>query len=573
MAAPMATHVEVRDEIKQAFWRIIQAGQPYWASYFTSESKPRGTNDKKFSTGHVDKKGKDRTHRAGVPWLYTPDKVDANKLCFGPWSIGEDGTRHWIALDVEPVDGPHTKDKQPTPAHVAKVAKWARGAYRAWMKLADQEPGIVCVALVQTSDTNYHLWALLDAPVEERDHDWLLDRFYKLHPLPTPNDVLDKDTARSKAGKGDHFRAPWVWQNGRQSQAVAFWVRDERRFIELGESLRPASLRSARFPTVKKADDPIGHLTQLTIANWPLKLRNGKGTRDKQRSALIFSLLGRGIEPDVVKEVGRRWLDHYRQGADGKDYYEADYEAAVQDFDDCVDNGLGNPKLLDKKKAGDYLEEARRIQLTGREEELLQGVLSFLNRGRITPPDTVSWTDTDRLVLEALIVITRMELAKKGSAGRVRFTQSNLKEILAVRGKQTLQAQHLSSKYMPRFIDRGRKGEEQKLHLLTRTLVGQPGFASEYELTPAFWELLGESPPQPLAEEGPPEAEDGAGSVQVGPEAAPTEKTRRKPRKTARKEPEPAVVEFTQEGTAPEERIDDCLAAIDSRGKRLRLAG
>lgn len=315
---------------------------------------------------------------------------------------------------------------------------------------------------------------------------------------------------------------------------------------------------------MKKDVDPIKQLSQVVIANWPMKPRTSKGTRDKQRNALILSLLNRKRSPDVIKEVGKLWLAHFRSS--DNTYYEMDYESAVRDFNDCVDRTKDSLPLTSRtKSSNDYLEEARNIILTPEQEGIVGGViLPQLRKNNIPCACTpYSWTDIDKLILEALIVIARVELAKgirkDENTGKIKMAlkYADINAYLAVRGKPTLQVQHISSKYMPRFLNRGRPGETQKLHLLTRTVKGLPGFASEYELTPIFLAILGVDPDlsrpatPPKGKEPASLATGGAASIKPGPEdlsrPATPGKPKEKPKKSKKQETEEWIANYERE--------------------------
>ena len=63
-------------------------GNDHWVNYYNSDpSNPHsGINDHQASVGHITKKGKDLRYRAGIPYEYTVEQVDRDRVGWGPWT-------------------------------------------------------------------------------------------------------------------------------------------------------------------------------------------------------------------------------------------------------------------------------------------------------------------------------------------------------------------------------------------------------------------------------------------------------------------------------------------------------
>src|SRR5262245_32929293 len=146
----------VRAATKRALWQLALNGNPHWVYYFTTRGKPAGTNDGKCSTGHVDKKrGRDRTKYAGLPYQFTPERVDREKRCFGCWSGSNQGDRSTyrvLSHDVEvlqPAQPGKKREKvdNPTADQARKAYAHAVTLYQTWVRMAKRSKNIVAVGL------------------------------------------------------------------------------------------------------------------------------------------------------------------------------------------------------------------------------------------------------------------------------------------------------------------------------------------------------------------------------------------------------------------------------------------
>ena len=247
-----------RPEVIQAFWRVLQQGNAYWQKYW-SQDAPLGTNNQPTTTGEVDSKGIDRCKDAGKVWCWTKVVVDEKKKLWGPWSISATGTRHWICLDLEPKATSSKSNeslKSLSPAIIEAETTYALGSYARWHCIRLEAPEIICLALVQTSTAHYHMWVLLDRPVDQARHSEILDLYYSGY--PKDDRYQCKDTDRAKNGHGDHFRAPWCWRNGHEILAIEYCGTDQG-FSSSNEHLESNTTRVffiVSFPRIDSKPSP-----------------------------------------------------------------------------------------------------------------------------------------------------------------------------------------------------------------------------------------------------------------------------------------------------------------------------
>jgi hypothetical protein len=537
--------IGVDPAIKRALWRLALNGNPHWVRYYSGKDKPPGTNDGQCSEGHVDSSGKDRTQSAGKPYWYTPRQVDRDRRGFGFWSRSEAGAYRFACHDIEVrAPGPDGKYRK-----VERPARWQRWlclqhalrVYYAWRAMARRNSRIVAVLLIETSGPgNYHVWALFAEPLTRAEHDKLLARHRRLASTGKATrrggwlpEFQDKDTGRAKQGKGDQFRAPWSWKKGGRSEALRVFIPDRERLIRLGEEAKPSALQStARQPTPATSFRPgdVQYLTEWAVNRYPIR----RGGRNDIQARLILSLLNRGVQLEVIKLVGAEWLARFKPSPDSKDFYDLDLGPAITRFDRCVDRTVGRQAdgSLGEGECDpdEYLRRARSVRLSPLQKRFLRnphacpGVLSSPeNWGKDKTPRKMRFTRVERLVLESLLVMCRVEL-DKGDRQAVKFTLEQLIEVLRVRRKKpTFTIQDLSSDYLPRFVTRrdAKKPAASVLELLVRIEKGQAATArpSVYELTPLMWSLLDQTLGQ--ARPGPPSPGPEAQSIAAGPETVP----------------------------------------------------
>jgi hypothetical protein len=94
-------------------------GNDHWVSYWSSDAKHSGLNDKQAALGRITKSGKDYRDRAGEPYDFTVEAVDAKRIGFGTWTRNGDNTNPLYAYacwDFEPLKQPtKRKPKKPSP--------------------------------------------------------------------------------------------------------------------------------------------------------------------------------------------------------------------------------------------------------------------------------------------------------------------------------------------------------------------------------------------------------------------------------------------------------------------------
>jgi hypothetical protein len=64
---PKHTYRRLDPEVIQAVWRCMLGGNNHWVSYWSSDAKHSGLNDKQAALGRITKSGKDYRDRAGEP--------------------------------------------------------------------------------------------------------------------------------------------------------------------------------------------------------------------------------------------------------------------------------------------------------------------------------------------------------------------------------------------------------------------------------------------------------------------------------------------------------------------------
>jgi hypothetical protein len=536
--------IGVDPAIRRALWRLALNGNPHWVRYYSGKDKPPGANDGQCSEGHVDRSGKDRTRNAGKPYWYTPQQVDRDRRGFGFWSRSEAGAYRFLCHDIEVrekgPDGKYRKVENPGRTQRWLSLQHALRVYHTWMAMAKRSTKIVAVLLIETSGPgNYHVWALFAEPLTRAQHDKLLARHRHLAGTGKATrrgewlpEFQDKDTGRAKQGMGDQFRAPWSWKKGKRSEALRVFIPDEELLIRLGEEAKPKVLQSSPRRTVPATSfrpDDVQYLTEWAVNRHPIH----RGGRNDSQARLILSLLNRGVQPEVIKLVGAAWLARFKPSPDCKDFYDLELSPAIARFDRCVDRTVGRQAdgSLEEGECNpdEYLRRARYVRLSPPQKRFLRnsqncpGVLSSPASGEDKTPRKMRFTRVERLVVESLLVMSRIEL-DKGDRRVVKFTLEQLVEVLGVRKrKPTFTIQDLSTEYLPRFVTRrdAKKPRASVLELLVRVEKGQgvTGRPSVYELTPLMWQLLGRTPGQ--ARKGPSEARPAVESIAAGPEAVP----------------------------------------------------
>ena len=116
---PKHTYRRLDPEVIQAVWRCMLGGNDHWVSYWSSDAKHSGLNDKQAALGRITKSGKDYRYRAGEPYDFTVAAVDAQRIGFGTWTRNGDATNPLYAYacwDFEPLKQPTQRPtKKPSP--------------------------------------------------------------------------------------------------------------------------------------------------------------------------------------------------------------------------------------------------------------------------------------------------------------------------------------------------------------------------------------------------------------------------------------------------------------------------
>lgn len=359
----MATRKLVPDELKQAFWRIALNGNPHWMRYY-SKSGPRGTNDGQCSEGCITQSGRDRSHRAGKAFWYTPAKVNEHQLGFGFWSRsneGESSTYRFAAWDLEPIAICNRRKisvRQPTSSQVKQTAQEAIAVYQAVKQRAAEDDRIAWLAFVESSVYRYHVWALFAEPLQEQEHRQFVDQVdYLVGPLQN----LDKDTRQGAATPfGTQFRAPWSFKRGRCSGILhEKRYRTDEELIELGESLRPRSLGVPDRPDLTTS---IEQQLQSLIDRFPLE----PGCRNAVQGKLVASLVSRHFSSEQILNLGGKWLEHFQTS------YRISLAEAKIRLADCLERTLQNPRFTLERLGPDYQQLHQQAELTPVQQVFLQ---------------------------------------------------------------------------------------------------------------------------------------------------------------------------------------------------------
>jgi hypothetical protein len=239
------------------------------------------------------------------------------------------------------------------------------------------------------------------------------------------------------------------------------------------------------------------------------------------------------VQPEVIKLVGAEWLSRFKPSPDCKDFYDLELSPAITRFDQCVDRTVGRQAggSLEEGECSpdEYLRRARSVRLSPLQRRFLRNpdncrrVLPYPDAGEGKTPRKMRFTRVERLVVESLLVMSRVEL-DKGDRRVVKFTLEQLIEVLRVRKKKpAFTIQDLSTEYLPRFVTRrdAKKPTASVLELLVRIEKGQAATCrpSVYEPTLLMWSLLDQTLGQ--AQKGPSEARPVVESIAAGPETVP----------------------------------------------------
>lgn len=353
------TPKEVSPESALAFVRVCMNRNPYWVRYWGERQ------EKRFSTGNIDNKGRDRSHDAYAPfWLNTERLLDKRRrvrppTCLGLWSRSAAGTYRFIAYDIEPraldpatgsvraIDAPTVRDENDT-------YLFARRVFLTWKQIRRTEEVVVGALLVRSSTGRYHVWVVLERPVDEAEHDSLLARARELHGGSLH---LDKTTGRGRTGMGDCFRLPWTIKNGEAAeviQAAMDWQR--LRSLAAREPVPPRprgawdNWKSARAPAAYAAADLVAE----ALKRYPV---HGPGERNAQQARFILSLANKGLSDEELVAAGERWADEYAER------YRADPATVKKNMPRVVRSAR---KLVGEQRVAgpQWVERAKTLQLS-----------------------------------------------------------------------------------------------------------------------------------------------------------------------------------------------------------------
>jgi hypothetical protein len=520
---PKHTYRRLDPEVIQAVWRCMLGGNNHWVSYWSSDAKHSGLNDKQAALGRVTKSGKDYRDRAGEPYNFTVEIVDAKRIGFGTWTRSSDDKHSLYAYacwDFEPLKRPTKRGKSgegrekrepsggtrivsdPTPKHQLRVYREAEACYDDIIGHYFPDDRVLAAYLVESSHHHYHVGIIFSRSLPKDEHDQIvatinLNRFKN----------LDKDSSRAKRGIGTQFRAPFCWKHGVRSQCIKWYCRDTQQLIDRGSALRPPGLgqkphRKSTYDTTIK--DPTNPDTILAwaIEHYPIAPR----TRHNQQRSLILSLLNRKIDPEIIRQIGPLWLAHFNNQADQPDTdhqnFRTDQAAAEALFNDRVVRTLKDPDLqLGSKSTYDYAEIINNYQLNPQQLDTIQQILQPQNQNQLSSPlrngdDTSFWNlpvalQHSAYFIEAVIVQRKINRLKAEDG--LRCTHQQLIDIIKQRQGVEIDSRQFQRVKM-RFCSMPREGRSyhhaSKIELLVETLKGTPGLPSEYEITPPLVAVL-----------------------------------------------------------------------------------
>jgi hypothetical protein len=520
---PKHTYRRLDPEVIQAVWRCMLGGNDHWVSYWSSDAKHSGLNDQQAALGRITKSGKDYRYRAGEPYDFTVEAVDAQKRGFGTWTRNGDATNplsSYACWDFEPLKQPtKRKPKKPSPdgeltpagsrinqhpttRQKHRVYREAEACYNDAANLFLNDERILAGYLVESSPDHYHVGIIFSRSLPKDEHDQIvatinLNRFKN----------LDKDSSRAKRGIGTQFRAPFCWKHGVRSQCIKWYCRDTQQLIDRGSALRPPGLgqkphRKSTYDTTIK--DPTNPDTILAwaIEHYPIAPR----TRHNQQRSLILSLLNRKIDPEIIRQIGPLWLAHFNNQADQPDTdhqnFRTDQAAAEALFNDRVVRTLKDPDLqLGSKSTYDYAEIINNYQLNPQQLDTIQQILQPQNQNQLSSPlrngdDTSFWNlpvalQHSAYFIEAVIVQRKINRLKAEDG--LRCTHQQLIDIIKQRQGVEIDPRQFQRVKM-RFCSMPREGRSyhhaSKIELLVETLKGTPGLPSEYEITPPLVAVL-----------------------------------------------------------------------------------
>ena len=511
------TYLELEPAISQAVWRCMLGGNDHWVSYWSSDTRYSGLNDKQASLGRITRNGKDYRHRAGEPYNFTVELVDTKRIGFGTWTRNGDDKHplySYACWDFEPLKRPKARGKSgesggtriisdPTPKHQLRVYREAATCYDDIIGHYFPDDRILAAYLVESSPHHYHVGIIFTQSLPEDAHDQIvatinLNRFKN----------LDKDSSRAKRGIGTQFRAPFCWKHGVQSRCIKWYCRDQQYLIDRGTSLRPPGLgqkkphRKSTYDTTIKDPSNPDTILAWAIEHYPIAPR----TRHNQQRSLILSLLNRKIDPEIIRQIGPLWLQHFNNQADQPNpelqNFRTDQATAEALFNDRINRTLKDPDLqLGSKSTYDYTETIRNHRLTPEQLETIQSILQPQNQNQLSSPlrngdDTSFWNlpvalQHSAYFIEAVIVQRKINRLKAEDG--LRCTHQQLIDIIKQRQGVEIDPRQFQRVKM-RFCSMPREGRSyhhaSKIELLVETLKGTPGLPSEYEITPPLVAVL-----------------------------------------------------------------------------------
>jgi hypothetical protein len=332
---PKPTYLDLDPATVQAVWRCMLGGNDHWVNYYNSDrsNKYSGINDQQAALGRITQSGKDYRHRAGEPYDFTPEVIDAKRLAFGFWTRNGD-PKHplysFLAFDFEPLKQPSKRpgpevpltpagrriESNPTLKHRQRVYREAQDCYDSLVNCFLDDDRILAVSLVESSRDHYHVAAIPSRHLSRDEHDAIITT---IHATNRPFKNLDKDSSRAKQGLGDQFRAPGCWKHGARAQWIKWYCTDEDQLIARGASLRPPGLRFRRRKSA--FDNPIKDPTdQDTLLAWAIRQYPiTSRTRNDLQFKLIRDLLHRRIDSTIIRAIGPRWLQHFNNQEETSD--------------------------------------------------------------------------------------------------------------------------------------------------------------------------------------------------------------------------------------------------------------
>jgi hypothetical protein len=533
-----STYVDVTSKIKQAVWRCMLGGNPYWVHYYNSDktNKYSGINDKQASRGHVTHTGKDYTRYAYKPYYYTPKVVDQYKLSFGMWTRSKDGLYSFANADFEPLRRLTKKAKaagksriieKPTPKQYARTRTEASDYYQSWWHLALIDNRILAVYLLESSPAHYHVGVIFSTSLTRAEHDKLVGTARSMT-MKMVN--VDKYSTRAKQGKGDQFRAPWTWKHGDQSKCLEFWCRSESQLLERAAALAPPNHTSTKRGDGRGTSnrlDTSNHevLLQWTIERYPILPH----TRNKVQASLILSLLKCQVDPTVIRTIGSAWLNHFNNQSTEPDpdlqNFKTKPDQAIIFFNKCLDYTLNRPIIVDrigmsstivdrtgKSSTIDYPTFTQNYRLTDDQIRLIGEITGEkAKKGDTSGTDVIPACFRDHIlsddsgkkcgvrsqnwcVVEAILVLTAIEKAKK--LNRTAFTHLQILQTVQIRHGVEIaptQLQRIKKRFVTFGLTNGSEHSATICELLQEVRKGTPGTASVYEVAPILERLLAQN--------------------------------------------------------------------------------